>query len=430
MNVIIVYADRIQFGSGSSSSKGNFSFEEPVSCASNDDRLDVFEQVIAGLKQKEPLAILFGPRHAVRYELPIGTYTHKSNQALKFACEEQIPLPAEQIETDVVDGSRLGVAIESGFLNSLLEICERYQVEVVHNGFVDLEAMQWLMNADKLNATGVLLIDSESGISVLGFRDGQPETWDWFPDDCTNEGLFHGDTAGFRLSILATNKPYYLVNAPDELAEFFPPDERQVIDMGLTIEEMAARNAIAVSSGRIKPFITLQSETHRPHGYLTSALSILLVSIAMLLVSASVYLWVQGTHFANQANDIESELQQLYKDNIPGGPPTSLIARALKARLADIEQDTSAMELTQSNRTIQQNLHRLLSAIPEDIEFELDSLGIKPQSIAIGGSVMAIDDLVAIKGCLENAGFEITTRDLRKQFNMTLIPPHVVENLE
>jgi hypothetical protein len=338
--------------------------------------------------------------------------------AFRYALEEFLPLSAEQMEAGRIHGSNLGIAADSTLVSEWVQACREHGSEILHTGFTELEALQWLLIKDVVEPTGTVALHSECGVSVFKIADRKPVSWNWFPIESVEQNAVDWQIATTNLP-----PPRQFVSAGGRDSDPRGPASASwnPISVPMPVPEMAVRNAIAIANETRKPLLSSFGDSRRPSEIYSRELSRLGAAILLFVAGLCVSLWVRGNEYLQQAEDSATHTQQLYRKQFPEDPRTSLVNRTLASRLAELEHQESAQLIVGSTRIIRGSLHRFLLALPEDIEFEIDALNIRPDRIIVGGNVSKLDDLVILRSRLESAGFEIPDRDLRKDFQFNLI---------
>lgn len=338
-------------------------------------------------------------------------------KAMLYRLEEKLPMAAESIIADFVigQGRALGACVREDVVSPLLHALESFGVAVQSISSVALLASQQLAEGA---GSQILLIGEGDQINVLLVRDGIPVSWSLLPARKTDLKL-HVEMLAMES---ADELPLRACGVPTEAlgdlaAQVVPTAPRQV----------AAIAGAAVLESRLRPWIEFRrgslaiSDPLRQH---RRALDGLLAAVAVFLICLTIGLLWRAHRYQRDARAAELKMADEFSATFPGWSVPSNIKTIVEKEHQKLQSGGSGGLPPEANESAMRMLHAILSRLPSNLKFKIESMTFSDGTFELQGRVRAYADALSIGEAARQAGIDIPTpqahRDAEGFWSFTL----------
>jgi hypothetical protein len=338
-------------------------------------------------------------------------------KALLYRLEEKLPMPAESVVADFVGSSdhSLGVCIREDAVSPLVHALESCGVAVQSISPAALLAAQQLTEAGDSQA---VLVGEEDKVSLVATRNGLPIHWSLLP-------ARPGDVI-LQLDMLAleSNEQWPLRSCGVDAATL-----GEILASGVSIppRQVTAIAGAAVLEGRLKPWIEFRrgalaiSDRLRLH---RSALDGLLSTAAIFLICLTLGLLWRAHRYHREAGSADQRMADEFSVAFPGWPRPSNIKVTVDAEHRKLGSPASGALPLEARESAVRMLHAILSRLPSDLKFRIESLAFTELTFELQGRVRAFGDVDTMAAAARSTGAEVPPpqahRDAEGFWNFTL----------
>ncbi|QDV61729.1 type II secretion system protein GspL [Crateriforma conspicua] len=362
----------------------------------------------------------------------LATDAGSSYEQLKFACEDVLPIDAEQIEVaqSTTATHRTLVAIDTSRAEPLVDLLEQNGIPVMTVTPDSMLVLQQIIACRPVPKSCHLIMPSPSfsgGLTgeLFTLKSGRPVQWRLLPsgDHPWIESL--PDTLADDDSAL----PVVQLHAPEGTASL--PAIPGATQLQFDVSGVLNDAMLQIRSHR--PWFDLRRGVLARHDRLRNvrfplrcfALSTL---IALALIAASV--WFKTSQLQQQSDVAYQAMRQEFKRTFPGQRVPEAIVKRMRSeqrRALGQRADVSQVEIPTSAMPI---LLRLLESMPDGVSFAIESLRIRESEFVADLRLDDYADATAIADAWVSEGFRIqppssariTRQQVRTRFEGNFAP--------
>jgi hypothetical protein len=364
--------------------------------------------VVVGVRSQDCFAVPYPVTKSRR--LPRG-------RMLAFDIEEALPSDADEIAVDALPHRNgwIVVAVEGHACQPLIDRISEAGGQVVAICPVALIAWQ----AIRQNLPGgqrlVVLISCSHGIDAFLVHDRQIEDWRWLGTD--------QELLPVLLKQWSADDPVgcHAFGFDKNIAATLGLD-LQVIVWTTDIDEAIAGEAQRITSGRRSPPVNLTEGPLAPADPLRSIASPLKFALAGLLAALMISclgMYWRARQYDQLAGGVVNEQSQLFEQTFPNEPvPVGIRLRFETEQRKLLGTRRSGSVSMPTVRSVVPTTHAWLSAMPEDVRYQLDRIEVLSGKVALlSGVAKSFSGVEKIADSLRIAGFEVPPVSTTKTSN-------------
>lgn len=321
-------------------------------------------------------------------------------KAMLYRLEEKLPMAAESVICDFVvhEQRALGVAVREDVVSPLLHSLESLGVAVQSICPAALLAAQHLAESD---GSQRLLIGEGDRINLIALRHSLPTAW----------SLVAGQPSELRL-----NLDLLAMQSGEE-----PPvracgvDAALLADLGaqsvpIPPRQVAAIAGAGVLQNRLKPWVELRrgalaiSDPLRQH---RRALDALLAAAALFFIClAGTLLW-RAHRYQKEGQLAERRMADEFTATFPGWSVPANIRTIVEKERQKVSPGTGGGVPVEATESAMRTLHALLSRLPVDLKFKIESMTFTEKGFDVQGRVRSYGDLDLLAAAARQSNFDI-----------------------
>lgn len=321
-------------------------------------------------------------------------------KAMLYRLEEKLPMAAESIVADFALGEAraLGVCVREDAVSPLLHSLESHGVAVQSIGTTALLAAQQLAEG---SGSQILLIGEENQLNVIAIHNGIPTSWSLLPNQPEPLRL-HLDLlameGGEDLPIRACGVPAATLGKLS--AQSIPTAPRQV----------AAIGGAAILESRLKPWIEFRrgplaiSDPLRLH---RKALDALLAAAAIFLICVTLGSLWRAHRYNTAAQVADRTMGDEFSAAFPGWSLPSNVKTVVESEHRKLLSRGSGALPAEASRSAMEMFHGILSRLPTDLKFKLESMMFGEGMFELQGRVRNVADVDALAAAARLAGTNV-----------------------
>lgn len=322
-------------------------------------------------------------------------------KAMLYRLEEKLPMAAESIVADfaIGDARALGVCVREDAVSPLLHSLESHGVAVQ-----SICAATFLAAQQLAEGTGpqILLIGEDDQINVIAIHDGVPTSWSLLPN---------------QPAVLRLHLDVLLMELGDETVPIRSSGVPAVMVQNLNVKsvpvvprQVAAIGGAAILESRLKPWIEFRrgalsiSDPLRLH---RRALEVLLGAAAIFLVCTTLgFLW--RIHRYNEATTTaNSRMSNEFLSTFPTWSVPSNLKTIVEGEHRKLVSRGAAGVPAEVNHSAMELFHGVLSRLPVDLKFKLESMSFHEDLFELQGRVRTYGDLETIAAATRLSGMDV-----------------------
>jgi hypothetical protein len=370
--------------------------------------------------QGQPAFLAIPASWCIAATIDIADLPRGDQKAMLYRLEEELPVAAEDIIADFVLRSStqknadtaLGISVSTDLLKPLVDALEAAGIRIQSISPIVLCAAQSLIDDTPLTPLALLARESDEGeaqISVVTIESGTLTGW----------ALLAADAEDLRLSLKmmvpAANADwrYEAMSVAPHLIQAVAKTIDAPIELRKpSVSEAAASFGDAVLAGRTKPWIEFRRGAlavgDRLRQHRTSLNRLLVAAIVLMAVSTSVT-FIRAQRYIERQAAIDDQLAQTFHEAFPGwAVPTNLKA-VVEAEHRKAQTSTGQSLPAEGQGSAVQTLHDVLTRLPADGHYTLDTMSFEPDAFQIEGRIQSYEQVDALAGAAKDAGLLVET---------------------
>jgi hypothetical protein len=333
-------------------------------------------------------------------------------KAMTYRLEEKLPLAAESMVADFAmghDAKALGVCVREDAVSPLVHSLESLGVAVQS---ITPGALLVAQQLAEDGGAQLLLVGEgdEEHVNVIASQDGRPTAWSLLPGQSADVRLHLDVLAMEDAGGDAPIRGCGLDGMPDVAAlaaHSVPTAPRHV----------AAIAGAAALEGRLTPWIELRrgalaiSDPLRLH---RRGIDALLAAAALFLICLTVGLLWRGHRYRAEAAAAQQRTENEFKETFPGWSLPSNVRTVVESEHRKVAALGTAALPPQVNESAVRTFQAVLSKLPADLRFTMDTLTFNDTSFELSGKVRTFADVDAIATAARQAGLDVPPPQARR----------------
>jgi hypothetical protein len=327
-------------------------------------------------------------------------------QAMRFAMEEHIPAPVEQLATDFIarDHDALGLATDQNELRTAIDALNDAGFDVASASPIDLLALQ-AISTDALQKSELVLMQTHgSRISLFAIDPAgvQPIGWSWFDD--------HADTLRQNLGLYNAQRP---TNAPASISVFATGLSESNLAALRAIDEIEIVGADTHCSDQLATLALSQPNRHKsiavdflpdlqqgatPTG---AAPRSLLVAGLLFAIALPGSIMLRVAQYDSITAGQRAVQQTYYEEYFNRPAPTAGIVRHFNSELNKANMGLATAHARAPYPAATDLMRHTLELIPAGAQLAIQRFEFEPDRLRIEGHAARNEDAYALEAALE-----------------------------
>ena len=333
----------------------------------------------------QPVLLAIPSHWCLAASVPLEGLPRRHDRAARlFRFEEKLPLAAEDLVADFIDGPQeaLGIAVRLEQLRPVIDVLESNGIAVES---IVPSALLTAHATPRAHGSCVLRIDEDDAVDVLVLQDGRPTAWSVAPAT-EAEVQLHTDLA--RRASGAT----------------------EVVRLDEPATAAAARAGRDALRGRLNPWVELRRDALASPDRLRAsrrALNVALSSAAALLIVLGAVMLVRAQRYERSARDDERRLVDRFRAEFPGWTVPANVSAVIDSEHRKLAAQQFGAARQASSASALRTLVRVLGALPAGARVALERMSFDDRGFVLDGRVAAPAELDAITASIRSANLRV-----------------------
>lgn len=341
-----------------------------------------------------------------------GKRSTRNHQAMSFALEEFLPLPAEETVCDFVvfNNDALGVALEVNAIKPILDALENAAVKISSITPLAVLTLQQLAPAENRRQGRIIVWENNDQFEWFLLKEGQPALWKTLPateDALVREikMLVDSATPGGIGGITLVNPTPSVSFAAKEVVGEIPITTRTE-----NVQQATMSAASDIVQGKRTQWIELcrdQLGEYDPYRALRNRLRLCAVAVVCLLFCTAAAFWIRAERYADLAVQYKKQQEAAFHEVFPGQQAPSGICKRLESELKKISGVTGATGAMPQIPSATLLLREVIAPLPQDMRYRITEIDLSEDRVSINAEVRHYGDDDKLVKALRDAGFEV-----------------------
>ncbi len=322
-------------------------------------------------------------------------------KAMLYRLEEKLPMAAESIVADfaIGEGRALGVCVREDAISPLLHSLESYGIAVQSICAATLLSAQQLAEG---TGSQILLMGDDDQINVVSIHNGMPTGWSLLANQ--------PDALRLHLDVLDMERGEEGVPIRACGISAAMIGNLSLKSVPVLPRQVSAIGGAAILESRLKPWVEFRrgalaiSDPLRLH---RQALDFLLAAAAIFLVCATVgFLW-RSHRYNIAATTANNRMTEEFSAAFPSWSVPSNVKTIVESEHRKTASRGTGTLPNESSRSAMELFYGVLSRLPNDAKYKLESLSFQDDLFELQGRVRNFSDVDALAAAARLAGTEV-----------------------